>query len=174
MHVPQPGSADIANSGFSPSSAFSVGAFSSTPSSPAFTRSATSPSVPSYTDPFDEGRIREVGDDDDEKDPARAQTLPRRGSSPLAERLGQRFASSSPDVTSPTGSSRGRFGLPSFSRDSSKDRHRTPHPKGSKDIEESESEALVGGEQAPGRRDSFDSEEGGLSRFDTRDSRDEL
>lgn len=175
MHIPPPGSADIGNSGFSPSSAFSVGAFSSTPSSPAFVRTAASPTAPTYTDPFEEGRIREVGgdDDDDEKDTTRAQTLPRRGSSPLAERLGQRFASSSPDITSPTSSSRNRFGLPSFNRDSSKDRHRTPHPKGSKDVEESESEALVGGEQALGRRDSIDSEEG-LSRFDTRDSRDEL
>ncbi|ORY87443.1 magnesium transporter NIPA-domain-containing protein [Leucosporidium creatinivorum] len=176
MHIPQPGSADIANSGFSPSSAFSVGAFSSTPSSPALTRSATSPTTPAYTDPFEEGKIRELGDDedDDEKDATRAQTLPRRGSSPLAERLGQRFAASSPDVTSPTSSSRSRFGLPSFSsRDSSKDRHRTAHPHGPKDIEESESEALVGGEQAPGRRDSLDSEEG-LSRFETRDSTDQL
>lgn len=68
-------------------------------------------------------------------------------------------------------SPRGRFGLPSFSRESSREGRRTPHSGGGakqRGEDEDETEGLVSSGQAPGRRESFDSDPG-LERFETRD-----
>ncbi|GAA6009340.1 hypothetical protein JCM10207_004355 [Rhodosporidiobolus poonsookiae] len=122
----------------------------------------------------------------------------------LAEQLGGSFASSSPDLiardfspsaedlergsSAPGGTSasapptRHRFMIPSFRRDSGSTdghgagAHRVPHPKGPRDLEEQESEALVSGAQQE-RRDSTSDEEGGAElggRLECYDSRDQL
>lgn len=60
---------------------------------------------------------------------------------------------------------RGRFNLRKFSkeREPSREGHRTHRPAGPRDMDRDESERLVG------RRDSVDSDRGGLERFDSRD-----
>ncbi|GAA5867009.1 hypothetical protein JCM8547_008407 [Rhodosporidiobolus lusitaniae] len=177
-------------------------------------RSGSLFSSPAYLDPYSDKAVIEEEENGGRSgsptsytayspDSPRAQTLPRRQDSSrtsstttrpsLAERLGSAFSSSSPNLhahdfgappeqggdskTLPSSATRRHFGGD----------HRVPHPRGPRDLDAHESEALVSSDErgrdsldgnGRGRRDSSsDDEEGDEAlggRLETYDSRDQL
>ncbi|GAA5969865.1 hypothetical protein JCM21900_005547 [Sporobolomyces salmonicolor] len=167
---------------------------SSTVSDFSAARSGSLFSTSAYTDPFttpdlDNPTTPTVGSPPFPRSP-RAYAVPRpsrAGSSSPGHRLSSDFPpstrpihhdSSVPDSPTPT-PTRHRFALPSFgpssrARTPSNQDHRAPHPKGPRDLEEQESEALVrqaesGNESGESEGEGDESLGGRLEMFDSRD-----
>ncbi|GAA5889355.1 hypothetical protein JCM5296_006338 [Sporobolomyces johnsonii] len=157
-------------------------------------RSGSLFSTSAYTDPFttpdlDNPTTPIAGSPPFPRSPG-AHTLPRQSrtgsSSPGRRRSSSDFSPSTPQIhhDSPTPTpTRHRFALPSFGSSSGRARspptthqdHRAPHPKGPRDLEEQESEALVrrhvesGDESGEGEGERDESLGGRLEQFDSRD-----